>query len=225
MLVRVGAVVPLRVDHRERGRQLGVGLVVVGDDQVDAELARAPRRLGAADAAVDRHDQRHAVGVQPLDRRRLQAVAVPQPLRDEVDDVAAEHLERAAQDDRRGDAVDVVVAVDGDPLAPRDRLLEPRRPRPSMSASLNGSCRWSSDGLRKRCGGLGIVEARAGTAAARRSGADRAPPRAPPPGRRRTAGAARPASSFARTVPARRPPASPCRRTPAPSRPMRRNLS
>ena len=59
----------------------------------------------------------HAVGVQPLDRRRLQAVAVAQPLGDEVHDVAAEQLERAAQDDRGGHAVDVVVAVDRDALA------------------------------------------------------------------------------------------------------------
>ena len=89
---------------------------MVGDDQVDAELARAPRGVGAADAAVHRDDQRDAVGVQPLDRRRLQAVAVLQPLGDEVHDVGAEQLERAAQDHRGGDAVDVVVAVDGDPL-------------------------------------------------------------------------------------------------------------
>ena len=101
-----------------------VGLVVVGDDQIDAELARAPRRIGAADAAVDRDDQRHALGVQPIDRRRLQAVAVAQPLGDEVDDVAAEHLERAPQDHGRRDAVDVVVAVDGDALLARERLLE-----------------------------------------------------------------------------------------------------
>ena len=41
-------------------------------------------------------------------------------------DLAAEHLERAPQDDGGGDAVDVVVAVDRDPLAARQRPLEPR---------------------------------------------------------------------------------------------------
>ena len=76
MLVRIRAVVALRVDHGERRRQLGVGLVMVGDDQIDAELARAARGLGAADAAVDRDDERDAVGVQPIDGRRLQAVPV-----------------------------------------------------------------------------------------------------------------------------------------------------
>ena len=112
----------------QRVRQLGVRLVVVGDDQIDAELAGAPRRLGAANAAVDRHDQLHAFGVQPIDRAGLQAVAVGQPLGNEVADVGAQQLERAAQDHRRGDAVDVVVAVDGDALAiRRSRAAADRR--------------------------------------------------------------------------------------------------
>ena len=80
VLVRIRAVVPLGIDHGEGRRQRAFGLVMVGDDQIDAEFARAPRRLAGADAAVDRDDQPDAVGVQPLDRRRLQAVAVPQPL-------------------------------------------------------------------------------------------------------------------------------------------------
>ena len=58
------------------GGSVAVRLVVVGDDQIDPELAGAQRRVGAADAAVDRDDQRDALGVQPIDRRRLQAVAV-----------------------------------------------------------------------------------------------------------------------------------------------------
>ena len=71
----------LRVDDGQRRRQLVLGLVVVGDDQVDAELARAPRGVHAADAAVHRDDQAHAVGVQPLDGRHLQPVPVAQAAR------------------------------------------------------------------------------------------------------------------------------------------------
>ena len=52
VLVGVGAVGPLRVDDRQRGRQFRVGLVMVGDDQIDAELAGAPSRLRSADPAV-----------------------------------------------------------------------------------------------------------------------------------------------------------------------------
>jgi hypothetical protein len=46
---------------------------------------------------------------------------MPHPLGQEVDHVAAEQLDRAAQDDRGGHAVDVVVAVHRDALFPRDR--------------------------------------------------------------------------------------------------------
>ena len=58
VLVRIRAVVPLRIDDRQRRRQSCVGLVMIGDDQVDAQLARPPRGIGAADAAVDRDDER-----------------------------------------------------------------------------------------------------------------------------------------------------------------------
>ena len=140
VFVRVRAVAPLRVDDRQRQRQLGVRLVVVGDDEVEAELARPARRLGAPDAAIHRDDQRDAFRVQPLDRRRLQAVAVAQPLGDEVHDVAAEQLERAAQDHGGGDAVDVVVAVDRDAFLARDGGQD-AVDRDRMSASAIGSCR------------------------------------------------------------------------------------
>ncbi len=98
---------------------------MIGDDEVDVQVARALRGLGAADAAVDGDDQAHALGVQAVDRRRLQAVAVANPLGDEVDHVPAEHLERAPEDDGRGDPVDVVVAVNRDPLFSCDCLFDP----------------------------------------------------------------------------------------------------
>ncbi len=97
---------------------------MVRDDQVEPQLARPDGRFGGADAAVDRDDQTHAAGVQPLDRFRLEAVAVAQPVRHEVLDPRAEELERASQDGGRRDAVDVVVAVDGDPLVARDGAEE-----------------------------------------------------------------------------------------------------
>ena len=136
VLVRIGAVGTLRVDHRERRRQLRLRLVVVGDDEVDAELAGPARRLGTADAAVHRHDHAHAIGVQALDRGHLQAVAVAQPFRDEVRDVAAEQFQRPAQDDRGGHAVDVVVAVDRDALLALERGTEPIDGRPHVGEAI-----------------------------------------------------------------------------------------
>ena len=95
--------------------------------------------------------------VQPLDRGRLQAVAVLQPLGNEMDDVAAEHFERAAEDDGRGDAVDVVVAMDRDPLAPRDRLLEPLDRR-HHAGQLERIVQMVERGLEEALGGFRIVE-------------------------------------------------------------------
>ena len=59
--------------------------------------------------------------VQSLDGRGLQPVAVAQPLGDEVHDVGAEQLQRAAEDHGGRDAIHIVIAVNGDPLAARDR--------------------------------------------------------------------------------------------------------
>jgi hypothetical protein len=98
---------------------------MVGDDQVQPQLARAPGGVGGADAAIDRHHHLHVFGGEPVERGRLQPVAVLQPIRNEVHDIGAEQLERAADDHRRRDAVDVVVAVDGDPFAPLDRGEQP----------------------------------------------------------------------------------------------------
>ena len=187
---RLGLMTATRVGQR------ALGLVVIGDDEIDAELARPPRGVGAANAAVDRHDDVDLLGVQPIDRRRLQAVAVAQPLRDEVDDLAAEHLERAPEDDGRGDAVDVVVAVDRDPLAARQRPLEPRRrPAPCRRAE--------TDRAAGRATGSGTGRRRPGSpkpaqAQQPRDGRmdARAPPRAPTRRRRCTAGAARGATSL-----------------------------
>ena len=82
VLVRVGAVVPLRVDHRERRRQRRVGLVMVRDDQIDPELARPPRGIGATNAAVHRDDERDAICVEAIDRGRLQPIAILQAFRE-----------------------------------------------------------------------------------------------------------------------------------------------
>ena len=74
----------------------------------------------AANAAVDRDDQRDVVGLQTIEDFRLQAVTVLDAIRQKVDDVRAEHLERAPQDHRRRDAVAIVIAVDRDAFFPID---------------------------------------------------------------------------------------------------------
>ena len=114
VLVRIAAVVPLRIDDREGARQLGIGLVMVRDDQVHPQVACPRGGFRRANAAIHRDDQPRTVLVQPIDRRPLQTVAVAEPLRDEVHHVGAKQFERATQNHRRRHAVHVVVAVDGD---------------------------------------------------------------------------------------------------------------
>ncbi len=98
---------------------------MVGDDQIDRQFARAARRLDAPDAAIDGNHQRHAIGMQPVEGLGLQTVPVFQPVGKKVHDVGAEHFERAAKDDRRGDAVAIVVAVNRDALVPLNRGEDP----------------------------------------------------------------------------------------------------
>jgi len=57
---------------------------------------------------------------EPLDRGGGQAVAVVDPARQVPVDVGPERAQRAHEDRGRGDAVDVVVAVHGDPRAAPD---------------------------------------------------------------------------------------------------------
>jgi hypothetical protein len=97
---------------------------MIGDDQIDPELPRPPGRADPARAAVDRHEHGCTLGSQPFDRRDLKVVAVADPIGDEVNHVRAEHLQRPAQDHGGGDAVHVVVAVDGDPLLRGNRREE-----------------------------------------------------------------------------------------------------
>ena len=109
-------------DHAVRRRALH--LVVVGDDDVHAELAGA-RHLGArVDAAVDRDEQLDAAGGELLHGGRRDPVPFGEPVRQMPAHVGAELLEDAHQQERRGDAVGVVVAVDGDGLAALQRLVE-----------------------------------------------------------------------------------------------------
>ena len=44
---------------------------MIRDDQIDAQLARAAGRVGAANPAIHRDDERDAVGVETIDRSRL----------------------------------------------------------------------------------------------------------------------------------------------------------
>jgi hypothetical protein len=101
---------------------------VVADDDVDAEVGRAPDRRVVAHADVARHDQPRPVGGGALGRGDAEAVSFVEAARNVVGDerARAEHPQRVLQDDRGGRAVDVVVGDDPDRLAPLDRRAHAR---------------------------------------------------------------------------------------------------
>ena len=95
--------------------------MVVGDDDVDAELA-GPRDLrDGGDAAVDGDDEIDPVGRELLDRLEREAVALVEPARQAPVDRRAELPQDEDADGGRGDPVDVVVAVHADALSRGDR--------------------------------------------------------------------------------------------------------
>ena len=99
--------------------------MVVGDDDLDPQLLRQGDLLDSGDPAVDGDQQLRAALGQLLDVGRAQPVAVGQPVGDQPVALGAQLAQRADQDRRRADAVDVEVAVDGDPLARLDRREDP----------------------------------------------------------------------------------------------------
>ena len=62
--MRGALVQPVRVDHRERGRQRRLGDVMVGDDDVEPDALGLIQRREGGDAAIDRDDEGRALGLQ-----------------------------------------------------------------------------------------------------------------------------------------------------------------
>ncbi len=57
ILFRVTAIPPIGIEHGQRGRQFAFGQVVIGDDDVDAQLAGALHHLRGANAGIHADDQ------------------------------------------------------------------------------------------------------------------------------------------------------------------------
>ena len=90
---------------------------MIGDDQVDTELARARRCIDRSDPAIYGDDDAGAHPVRPLDSLRPEPVSVVDPMGHQVGDVRTQGTQGEDQDHGSGDAVDVVIPVDDDALA------------------------------------------------------------------------------------------------------------
>ncbi len=119
---------------------------------------RAVLDLGhRSDPAVDGEDELDAVFREARDRCvGRDAVAFLEPAREVPDDVGAELSQRQRRKCCRADAVDVVVAVHADPLAPLDGCAQPLDGRRHVTEE-----QWvvrDALGLEERAGGVGISQ-------------------------------------------------------------------
>ena len=112
----VRATAELGVDHRAGFRDaFGGRLVVVGDDDVDAEPRGLAHRLDGRRPAVHRDDEIRVVVLHaPVERIHAEPVPILQPVRQERRRDRAEPAEHLDHEGGGGDPVHVVVAVDED---------------------------------------------------------------------------------------------------------------
>ena len=110
-----GRVREVRIYDADGGRKLGAGQMVVGDDDVDAELRGMAHGFGGGDTVVDGEEHvgaRRACGEQ-VDHGAGEAVAVMDAVRHEVVGLHAHHAESSDRHGAGGGAVAVVVGDDG----------------------------------------------------------------------------------------------------------------
>ena len=117
MLEGIGAVRPLGVHHRHGVGQGVLALVVVRDDQVQADFFGVAGLLHAGDTAVHGDDQGHALLPQGAQGILPQAVAVLDAAGDVFQAVPSAQPQVVHQQHGGGDAVHVVVSEHGHPLA------------------------------------------------------------------------------------------------------------
>ena len=113
---------PVRIDQRVDLGQFVAGLVMVDDDHGHAELARFGQRLEAGGAAIDRDQQRGALGRELAHRLDIGPVAFEDAVGNVDQRIEPAMAQMPGQQRRRGRAVDVVVAEDRDLLAARGRV-------------------------------------------------------------------------------------------------------
>ncbi|MPM73291.1 hypothetical protein SDC9_120268 [bioreactor metagenome] len=117
----------LRVDDGDGVGQLGAGLVMVGDDHVDAAPDGLVDGVAAGDAAVDGdEDTGGAEGIERfLERFRSKAVPVVEAVRNERMNVRAVLPQDERQKGAGGDSVGVIIPVDEDGFLVGDGIPQP----------------------------------------------------------------------------------------------------
>ena len=113
------------MDDGRRLGQLRADGMVVGDDQFQAALAGGDGLLHAADAAIDGDHQRRPAVAPGAHGLAIQAVAFVHAVRHVVADFGPQQFQAEIEHGGARHAVDVVVAVDHDPLFGLDGRMDP----------------------------------------------------------------------------------------------------
>ena len=121
---RLRLIFAVRINKRDGLRQFGFALVVVGNDQIDAKFPAQRRLLIGRNTAVNRYNQFHALFFEGIDRNRVQPVTLFEPGGDIAGHMAASAAQIFRQQTGRRDAVNVIIAENGDMLTTGQRLLD-----------------------------------------------------------------------------------------------------
>ena len=113
------------MDDGHRLGQLGADRMVVGNDQIEAALAGGDGLFHAADAAIDGDHQGRPAVAPGADGIAVQAVALVDAVRHVVADFGPQQFQAEIEHGGARHAVDVVVAVDHDPLFGLDGGMDP----------------------------------------------------------------------------------------------------
>jgi hypothetical protein len=122
--VRIAGVLEDGVEDGDGLGQLFAGQVVVGDDDLHPAGPGLGDELHGLDAAVDADDEFRAPFDGHVDVMGLDAVALRQPLGNEIIHLGPQRLEGLIEHDHGQDAVDVVIAEDQDLLPVPDGPLD-----------------------------------------------------------------------------------------------------
>ena len=117
-------VYPTGVDHGGRHGKDLLALVVVCDDQLEAQLFCVFGLFFSGDATVHRDEQAAALVVEGLDGRLVEAVAFAQTVRDVIGAVGTHFSQILDHDAGGGDTIHIIVAVNGDLLFVFDGLTD-----------------------------------------------------------------------------------------------------
>ena len=117
----------MRVDDCDGLGKLELAFMVVGDDELHAELPAQSRLLVCRNAAVDGDDQLHILLVERPHGNFVEPVALFQPCGNVACHMSAALSEKVRQKTCGCNAVYVVVSEHADMLAPLERPFDPRR--------------------------------------------------------------------------------------------------